>query len=356
MGASGYRDHIIVCGWNSTARELIQELSTDEYTTKIVVIHDSDKNPAGEGVYFVSGDITTAARPQAGRHRGRPGRGGVPRGRLQRGRHEVDPLRDGDRVDRPAGADRRRGQQPLARRALPARRRRRDPGLLAAGLPAHGPLVALPGARRPGHRHRLRRRGLRALPGPAARRLRGPVGRRALGQAPRRAPRHAALRQPLAASPTSTRPTTSGSPRATTWSWSPSRSARWPRWRWTTTSAASSRPEAQPGRTPAITTSSPPFQVTASVSAASTYVPTTRATTSSSGAGVDDRQRPLVVAADGVDARHVRVGAPACPAPGRWSGRSRGRCRRRTRGSTPVPPVRIAAASSPTNTGSAQPS
>jgi voltage-gated potassium channel len=60
MGASGYRDHIIVCGWNATARELIQELSTDEYTTKIVVIHDADKNPAGEGVYFVSGDITTA--------------------------------------------------------------------------------------------------------------------------------------------------------------------------------------------------------------------------------------------------------------------------------------------------------
>jgi voltage-gated potassium channel len=61
MGASGYRDHIIVCGWNSTARELIQELSTDEYTTKIVVIHDTEKNPAGEGVYFVSGDITLAA-------------------------------------------------------------------------------------------------------------------------------------------------------------------------------------------------------------------------------------------------------------------------------------------------------
>ncbi len=60
MGASGYRDHIVVCGWNSTARELIQELSTDEYTTKIVVISGDDKNPAGEGVYFVSGDITTA--------------------------------------------------------------------------------------------------------------------------------------------------------------------------------------------------------------------------------------------------------------------------------------------------------
>ncbi len=61
MGASGYRDHIIVCGWNSTARELISELSTDEYTTKIVVISDVDKNPAGEGIYFVSGDITLAA-------------------------------------------------------------------------------------------------------------------------------------------------------------------------------------------------------------------------------------------------------------------------------------------------------
>ena len=61
MGASGYRDHIVVCGWNSTARELIQELSTDEYTTRIVVMHNTDKNPAGEGVYFVSGDITLAA-------------------------------------------------------------------------------------------------------------------------------------------------------------------------------------------------------------------------------------------------------------------------------------------------------
>jgi voltage-gated potassium channel len=60
MGASGYRDHIVVCGWNSTARELIAELSTDEYTTKIVVVHDTEKNPAGRGVYFVNGDITDA--------------------------------------------------------------------------------------------------------------------------------------------------------------------------------------------------------------------------------------------------------------------------------------------------------
>jgi voltage-gated potassium channel len=56
MGASGYRDHIVVCGWNSTARELVNELNGDDYERKIVVIHDTDKNPAGNEVYFVSGD------------------------------------------------------------------------------------------------------------------------------------------------------------------------------------------------------------------------------------------------------------------------------------------------------------
>ena len=60
MGASGYRDHIVVCGWNSTARELVNELNGDDYERKIVVIHDSDKNPAGNDVYFVSGDVTDA--------------------------------------------------------------------------------------------------------------------------------------------------------------------------------------------------------------------------------------------------------------------------------------------------------
>jgi voltage-gated potassium channel len=61
LGASGYKDHIVVCGWNSTARELIQELRGDEYKAKVVVLADVDKNPAGEGVYFVHGDATTAA-------------------------------------------------------------------------------------------------------------------------------------------------------------------------------------------------------------------------------------------------------------------------------------------------------
>ena len=49
MGASGYRDHIVVCGWNSTARELIAELDGDDYDRKIVLIHEADKNPAGPG-------------------------------------------------------------------------------------------------------------------------------------------------------------------------------------------------------------------------------------------------------------------------------------------------------------------
>ncbi|GAC1665750.1 MAG: ion transporter [Candidatus Limnocylindrales bacterium] len=56
LGASGYRDHIVVCGWNATARDLIDELRGDEYQHKLVVLQKADKNPAGAGVYFVSGD------------------------------------------------------------------------------------------------------------------------------------------------------------------------------------------------------------------------------------------------------------------------------------------------------------
>jgi voltage-gated potassium channel len=56
LGASGYQDHIVVCGWNSTARDLIDELRGDDYQRKLVVLQKADKNPAGHGVYFVSGD------------------------------------------------------------------------------------------------------------------------------------------------------------------------------------------------------------------------------------------------------------------------------------------------------------
>jgi voltage-gated potassium channel len=60
LGASGYRDHIVVCGWNATARDLIAELRGDDYKSKVVVLTDADKNPAGNGVYFVRGDPTNA--------------------------------------------------------------------------------------------------------------------------------------------------------------------------------------------------------------------------------------------------------------------------------------------------------
>jgi voltage-gated potassium channel len=67
LGASGYQDHIVVCGWNQTARDLIDELRGDEYRSKVVVLADVDKNPAGDGVYFVRGDSTdTAALERAG--------------------------------------------------------------------------------------------------------------------------------------------------------------------------------------------------------------------------------------------------------------------------------------------------
>jgi voltage-gated potassium channel len=58
MGAAGYNDHIVVCGWNTTARELIDELRSDEYNARVVLVHDVERNPAGDGVYFVRGDIT----------------------------------------------------------------------------------------------------------------------------------------------------------------------------------------------------------------------------------------------------------------------------------------------------------
>jgi voltage-gated potassium channel len=58
MGASGYKEHIVVCGWNTTARDLVEELQGDEYKSKIVVLANLEKNPAGSKVYFVRGDTT----------------------------------------------------------------------------------------------------------------------------------------------------------------------------------------------------------------------------------------------------------------------------------------------------------
>jgi voltage-gated potassium channel len=60
LGASGFKEHIVVCGWNATARDLIEELRGDDYPQKVVILADVEKNPAGSGVYFVRGDGTDA--------------------------------------------------------------------------------------------------------------------------------------------------------------------------------------------------------------------------------------------------------------------------------------------------------
>jgi voltage-gated potassium channel len=61
MGASGYHDHIVICGWNATARDLVDELRTDDYRAKLALVHRADRSPAGSGVYFVNGDPTDVA-------------------------------------------------------------------------------------------------------------------------------------------------------------------------------------------------------------------------------------------------------------------------------------------------------
>lgn len=61
MGASGYTDHIVICGWNGTARSLVEELRSDDYNHKVVVLHDVDRDPSGGDAYFVRGDATSVA-------------------------------------------------------------------------------------------------------------------------------------------------------------------------------------------------------------------------------------------------------------------------------------------------------
>ncbi len=45
LGASGYKDHIVVCGWNTTARDLIEELRGDDYKQKVVVHRGPPEEP-----------------------------------------------------------------------------------------------------------------------------------------------------------------------------------------------------------------------------------------------------------------------------------------------------------------------
>ena len=60
LGASGFRDHIVICGWNPTAREAVDELRSDTYRRKLVLIHDAERNPAEKLVYYVRGDPSNA--------------------------------------------------------------------------------------------------------------------------------------------------------------------------------------------------------------------------------------------------------------------------------------------------------
>ena len=57
MGAAGWRDHVVVCGWSATAQDLVAALS-DEGRRTVVVVHDTEQSPAGNGVHFVRGDVT----------------------------------------------------------------------------------------------------------------------------------------------------------------------------------------------------------------------------------------------------------------------------------------------------------
>lgn len=61
MGASGYQDHIIICGWNSTARDLIAELGTDDYRAQLVLLCDLERSPVSNDVYFVRGTTSNEA-------------------------------------------------------------------------------------------------------------------------------------------------------------------------------------------------------------------------------------------------------------------------------------------------------
>lgn len=61
MGAAGYEDHIVICGWNTTARDLTDELRSDDYRARLVLIHEAERSPAGDGVYFVRGDPSNGA-------------------------------------------------------------------------------------------------------------------------------------------------------------------------------------------------------------------------------------------------------------------------------------------------------
>ena len=69
LGSSGHKDHIVVCGWNSTARDLIDELKGDDYKQKVVVLTIADKNPARRRRLLRARRRDRRRGPRARRHR-----------------------------------------------------------------------------------------------------------------------------------------------------------------------------------------------------------------------------------------------------------------------------------------------
>lgn len=61
MGAAGMNGHVVVCGWNPSAREVIDELLADGTKRQVVLLCDTDRNPADRRVYFIRGDATNEA-------------------------------------------------------------------------------------------------------------------------------------------------------------------------------------------------------------------------------------------------------------------------------------------------------
>ena len=164
LGASGYQDHIVVCGWNQTARDLIDELRGDEYRAKVVVLAEGDKNPAGEGVYFVNGDSTdTAALERAGI---REAKAALIFPTVASNEADMHSILTIMAIESMAPEVRTVAEvnNPRPRRALPADPGRRDPRDVAPRLPAPGPLRPVSRPDRAGHRHRVGRRRLRAVP------------------------------------------------------------------------------------------------------------------------------------------------------------------------------------------------
>ena len=125
----------------------------------------AEHNPAGAGVYFVRGDVDQRESDleRAGIERGGVG-DRVPAGRHRRGRHALDPRRSWRSRASPRTSARSSRSTTPSTSTIRARQGQRDPGDLPAGVAAAGPLRALPRHGRARHRHRLRWRGLRALP------------------------------------------------------------------------------------------------------------------------------------------------------------------------------------------------